>query len=117
MVFAETVRLPGQKLMVVEESEPEVTCNCILAVGYPSAEAVIVADPALRPFTTAVARGAVAPGAMKMVEGETVATDELLVASEMYTPPAGAGDPKLSAVGAELPGASVRFAGKRMPVA
>ena len=116
-MFAETVRLPGQKLMVVEAVPPEVTCNCVLAVGYPPAEAVIVADPALEAVTASAARSAVVPGAIKTVEGETVAIAGLLLASEMYRPPSGAGDPKLRGRVAELPGAIVRFAGKRMPAA
>ncbi len=88
-----------------------------MAVGYPVAEAVMVVEPAFEPVTTGAARGVVAPGAMKTVEGDTVAVDALPVASETYTPPAGAGDPRLTLSGAELPGAIVRFAGKRMPAA
>lgn len=83
MVLGETVRLPGQKLMVVIVGPPDVTCNCVLAVGYPAAEAVIIADPTLEPVTAGAARGAFAPDGMKTVAGQTVAMDGLLEASEM----------------------------------
>jgi hypothetical protein len=40
------VRLPGQKLIVMAVVPPDDTSTCPLAVAYPGAEAVIVADPA-----------------------------------------------------------------------
>jgi hypothetical protein len=53
------VMLPGEKPMVI--AAPPATCTWALAVAYPGAEAVMVADPALLPVTVGTVREAVSP--------------------------------------------------------
>jgi len=72
------------------------TCTCRRATGNPVAEAVNVVDPKLTPFTVGCEAGAVLPWAMNTVGDETVAADVLLLASEMVTPPDGAGPARLT---------------------
>ncbi len=115
VVFALSERLAGQKLIVAAVLPPDVTCTCPLAVPYPDADAVIVADPAVPPVMLGTTRGElVIPSATKIVEGDTAAVPALLLASEMNTPPGGAGVPRDTGKLTELPGATVTFAGNRM---
>lgn len=108
------VRLPGQKLIVVAVVPPNATCTCPPAVAYPGADAVIVAEPTPMPVTIVPTRAAaVVPGDMKTIDGETVATEGLLVVSVTNTPPAGAADPNATGKLTEPPGVTVTFAGKR----
>ena len=113
------VRLPGEKLIVVVVVvPPPVTSTCPLAVAYPGAEAVIVADPALLPVTAGATRGAlVAPSGMEKFGGHTIAIEELLLASVMDTPPGGAAVPNATGKFTVLPGVTVTLEGSRMPPA
>jgi hypothetical protein len=114
-VVSLTVKLPGQKLIVVAVVAPDATWTCPLAVAYPGAEADIVADPTLVPLTIVTTRGAVVvPSDTKMVAGDTVAIRGLLVVSVMKTPPVGAAVPSATGKLIESPGATVAFAGKRI---
>ena len=61
----------------------------------PGADAVMVTDPSLIPLTTSCGVEKVVPAATKML-GITVAIDASLLASEMVTPPAGAGVDKVT---------------------
>jgi len=68
--------------------------------------------------TAVAARGAVViPSATKTVDGDTVATDGLLLASVMNTPPDGAAVPKATGKLTVSPGATVMFVGTRIPPA
>ncbi len=110
------VRLPGQKLIVVAVVPPDVTSTCPWAVAYPGAETVIIADPALLPVTVGATRGAlVAPSGMKKFEGHAMAIEELLLASVMGTPPAGAAVPNVTGKLSVSPGVTVTFAGRSIP--
>jgi hypothetical protein len=111
------VRLTGEKFMVgLVGEEPPVTCTCPLAIAYPGAEAVIVADPALLPVTIVTTRGAVTvPPDTKSVDGNTVAMEGLLVASVMKTPPTGAAVPNATGKLTVSPGASVTLTGRTIP--
>jgi len=70
----------------------------------------------LIPFTVVATRVLlVMPCGMKKYEGDAVATEGLLVASVMYTPPAGAAVPSATGKLTVLPAATVTLAGIRMP--
>jgi hypothetical protein len=111
------VRLRGEKFIVgLVGVTPPVTCTCPLAIAYPGAEAVIVADPALLPVTIVTTRGAVTvPSDTKSVDGNTVAIEGLLVARVMNTPPAGAAVPNPTGKFTVSPGATVALAGRTIP--
>jgi hypothetical protein len=106
-------RLPGEKLMVVPEAVPEVTCT--LTGGNPLADAVIVADPALMPLTVGARPPAVAPCGMKMLSGATVTFEGSLLVSAMNTPPDGADVANVTGNGTDWPGATVTLAGSMIP--
>lgn len=111
----ESDRLPGQKLIVVAVP-PDVTCTWVLAVPYPGADAVIVADPALTPVSEVTPRTAVVePSGTKTLAGYTAATEELLLASVMTIPPAGAALPNATGIVTSPPGATVMLAGSTIP--
>lgn len=61
---------------------------------------MIVADPMSMPVTCGCVFDAVAPAAIKMLVGEIVTSDELLLMSVTVMPPAGAGDPNKTGNGA-----------------
>src|SRR5207249_7125892 len=82
------------------------TCICRLAVEYPGADAVTVENPSLAmvspPVIVGRVAGAVAPPAMKTLDGVTVNFEGSLLVSVTVTPPGGAGVDKLTGRGAEL---------------
>jgi hypothetical protein len=112
------VRLGGEKLMVaVGPGAGLVTCTCPLAVGKPKADAVMLADPAPTPVTVIATRVLVAPSGMKMVLGNAVAIEELLLASVMDTPPVGAAAPNVTGKLTELATGTVTPTGTTIPPA
>jgi len=77
--------------------------------------ALIIAEPALLPVTTAIVRGAlVMPSGTNTTAGNTPATPVFPLASEMNTPPAGAGAPNETGKSSVSPGGTVMVAGRRM---
>jgi hypothetical protein len=67
------------------------TCTCPLAGVNPLADAVIIADPIVMPFTFGADVAVEAPCGMKILVGPTVTFDGSLLVSVMNTPFAGAG--------------------------
>ena len=92
----------------------EPTCTCTLTGAKPLADAVIIADPLLMPFTFGADKAVVAPCAMKMLVGPTVTFEVSLLVSVIKTPFAGAGLANVTWNGAESPAATVTLAGKRI---
>lgn len=112
------VRLGGEKLIVAVGPEAAlVTCTWPLAVGKPKADAVMLADPAPTPDTVIATRALVAPSGMVKVLGNTVAIEELLLASVMDKPPAGAAAPNVTGKLTVLPTGTVTLAGSTIPPA
>jgi hypothetical protein len=110
------VRAPGNKLIVMFWVVAPVTCTCVLATGYPGADAVIVAVPAVNPVTAVERRaGVVIPSGMKTACGEMSATDELVLARVMFTPPEGAIPPNATGKFAEDPAVMDVLPGKMIP--
>ena len=73
------------------------TCTGALAAVYPGADALMFAEPKLTPVTFGCDAGAVWPAAMETVVDETVTRDVSLLFSVIVTPPAGAGEGRLTA--------------------
>ena len=81
---AGSIRFGGENVSVAP------TGTTLVAVAYPGAEAVMVADPILIPLSWGWDAGAVEPPGIKMLAGETLTRDELLLVNVTVTPPAGA---------------------------
>jgi hypothetical protein len=90
----------------------EPACTCTLAGAKPLADAVMIADPMLMPFTLGADNAVIAPCWMKMLVGPTVTLEGSLLVSVMNTPFAGAAVASVTWNGAESPGATVTLAGK-----
>ena len=102
------VVLLGKKLSVAS------TLTVWLSPLRPKADAVMVEDPKSTPVTIGTLVGAVDPSRIKTFAGDTVTLDVLLLASEMNTPPAGAGFRSVTESGAISPGATVTFDARSM---
>src|SRR5450759_4653157 len=83
-----TVVLAGRLIVLVVP--PVVTCTRPVADGNPLADAVMIAEPTLMPFTVGARLGADAPCGMKIFSGATVTVEGSLLVSVMNTPPDGA---------------------------
>ena len=81
---AMSVTLSGENRIVA------VTCTGWLADVKPGAEALMIADPKLIPFTCGCVAGVVEPVAMNTLAGVTLTFDGSLLASVTVMPPAGA---------------------------
>jgi hypothetical protein len=90
----------------------EPTCTCPLAGVKPLADAVMIADPLVMPFTVGARLGVVAPCGMKMFSGPTVTFEGSLLVSVMNTPSEGAAVDNVTWNDAALPGAIITLAGK-----
>jgi hypothetical protein len=84
--------LTGEKKLV---PPPAVTWTWALPDVKPGADAVMFADPSLRPLTCGVVAGHEFPAVMKTLDG-TIATEVSLLTNETVTPPAGAGAGKVT---------------------
>lgn len=84
--------LTGEKKLL---PPPVVTWTWALPDVKPGAEALMFADPRLRPVTCGCVAGHELPAAMKTLGG-TVAVEVSLLARETVTPPAGAGAGKVT---------------------
>lgn len=78
------------------------------------AEAVIVTEPKLIPFTAGEALGVVCPSATKTLPDTSVTFDVSLLDNETVTPPAGAGVPRVRISEVCWPGATDSVAGRDM---
>src|SRR5437763_1961052 len=108
-----TVVLAGR--LMAPSPPPEVTCTCPLAGANPLADAVMIADPMVMPFTAGARLGVVAPCGIKMLSGATVTFELSLLPSARNTPPDGADVANVTGKDADWPGATVRLAGRIMP--
>jgi hypothetical protein len=88
------------------------TWTCWLAAVKPLADAVIIPDPILMPFTFGAEAAVVAPCGIKMFAGPTVTFEGSLLVSVMNIPLAGAGVASITWNSADWPAATVTLAGK-----
>lgn len=102
------VRLGGEKLI----ARP--TRTVWVTVVYPVAEALIVADPKLIPFTRICVLEVTEPAAMFTLTGVMVTFVVSLLDSVIVTPPAGAGIDRLTEKAVDWPGPTVTLAGRIM---
>jgi hypothetical protein len=105
-----TVVLAGRLIVLIVP--PVVTCTSPVAGAKPLADAVMIADPALMPFTIGARLGADAPCGMKIFSGATVTVEGSLLVSVMNTPPDGAAVANVTGKGPDWPGATVVLAGR-----
>ena len=89
-------------MRVAGENDMEpLTWTASVAATYPVADALTVAEPIPAPVTCGCVAGAVAPAAIKTLEGDIVKKAVLLLLSVMVTPLVGAGEDNFTANGVD----------------
>lgn len=101
-----TVRVFGEKL------REAVVRTTWLVEPKPEAEALIVAVPRLIPVTCGWVVGWVCPAGIKTLVGDTLTLEGSLLESVNVTPPAGAGEDKVTGNGTDWPSPAFTFDGR-----
>jgi hypothetical protein len=96
---------------VIDAATPGVTVTLVLPDVKPDADAVMVAIPALWPFTWGCEPGVLAPAGIRKLDGEAVAFAGSLLVRVTVTPPAGAGTGNVTGSAADSPARTVTSAG------
>jgi hypothetical protein len=108
-----TVVLAGRLIALIPPPEP--TCTCALAGANPLADAVIIADPRLMPFSVGARLGVIPPCGMKMSAGATFTVEGSLLASDRNTPPDGAAVASVTGNDVDRPSGTITLAARMIP--